>query len=251
MKRQLSPTNPISMETNPSDQCKALLSGHPKYSNSSSLIVMMAVTCFSLASAIAFALLFFTARVSTSGPTNPTTGFSCHHSKLKHPVVILVSLDGFRFRYQYKTHAPNIDRLIYNGTIAETGPLELPKRYCQQYNESVPFEERVDTVLGYFDMKDRHPIPSLMTLYFEDPDHQGHQVGPDDPQITEVDDEYGYSDQEDDAVEEGETNEYMLKVLVEEAKLSGGVGVVGSVIARAILTVTRKADESVNTIDAN
>ncbi|CAN1338039.1 Ectonucleotide pyrophosphatase/phosphodiesterase family member 3 [Linum perenne] len=25
-----------------------------------------------------------------------------------------------------------------------------------------------------------------MTLYFEDPDHQGHQVGPDDPQITEA-----------------------------------------------------------------
>ncbi|CAA7040892.1 unnamed protein product [Microthlaspi erraticum] len=25
-----------------------------------------------------------------------------------------------------------------------------------------------------------------MTLYFENPDHQGHQVGPDDPQITEA-----------------------------------------------------------------
>ncbi|PKI26437.1 hypothetical protein CRG98_048874, partial [Punica granatum] len=25
-----------------------------------------------------------------------------------------------------------------------------------------------------------------MTLYFEDPDHQGHKVGPDDPQITEA-----------------------------------------------------------------
>ncbi|KAH9289927.1 hypothetical protein KI387_034044, partial [Taxus chinensis] len=113
------------METKPSNQCKALLSGHPKYSNSSSLIVMMAVTCFSLASAIVFALLFFTARDSTSGPANPTTGFSCRHSKLKHLVVILVSSDGFRFGYQYKTHTPNIDRLIFNGTIAETGMIPV------------------------------------------------------------------------------------------------------------------------------
>lgn len=53
------------------------------------------------------------------------------------------------------------------------------------YNGSVPFEDRVDTVLNYFDLPGSE-IPVFMTLYFEDPDHQGHQVGPDDPQITEA-----------------------------------------------------------------
>lgn len=47
----------------------------------------------------------------------------------------------------------------------------------------MPFEERVDTVLDYFDLPSDE-IPVFMTLYFEDPDHQGHQVGPDDPEIT-------------------------------------------------------------------
>lgn len=57
--------------------------------------------------------------------------------------------------------------------------------YCAPYNESVPFEDRVDTILHYFDLSNEE-IPVFMTLYFEDPDHQGHQVGPDDPQITEA-----------------------------------------------------------------
>lgn len=41
----------------------------------------------------------------------------------------------------------------------------------------------MDTVLSYFDLS-TSDIPSFITLYFEDPDHQGHQVGPDDSQIT-------------------------------------------------------------------
>lgn len=53
------------------------------------------------------------------------------------------------------------------------------------YNESVPFEERVDTVLNYFDLPSDE-MPSFMTLYFEDPDHQGHIYGPDDLRITEA-----------------------------------------------------------------
>lgn len=43
----------------------------------------------------------------------------------------------------------------------------------------------MDAVLNYFDLPPPH-IPSFMTLYFEDPDHQGHQVGPDDPHITQA-----------------------------------------------------------------
>ncbi|EPS60440.1 hypothetical protein M569_14362, partial [Genlisea aurea] len=186
-------------------------------------------------------------------------------SKLKSPVVLLVSSDGFRFGYQYKTDTPYIQKLIENGTEAALGlipvfptltfpnhysivtglypeyhgiinnyftdpessdhftmasheakwwlgePLwetvvnhglkaatyfwpgsevnkgswDCPKYYCRHYNGSVPFEERVDTVLKYFDLPSED-VPSFITLYFEDPDHQGHQVGPDDPLITEA-----------------------------------------------------------------
>ncbi|KAF9614640.1 hypothetical protein IFM89_019617 [Coptis chinensis] len=185
--------------------------------------------------------------------------------KLKRPVVILISSDGFRFGYQFKTPTPNIHRLIRNGTEAETGLIPVfptltfpnhysivtglypayhgiianwftdpnsgetftkrsqephwwlgeplwqtvvkhgliaatyfwpgsevkkgswncPPKYCQPFNKKVPFEERVDTVLGYFDLPSDE-IPSFMTVYFQDPDSQGHRVGPDHPEITEA-----------------------------------------------------------------
>lgn len=180
-------------------------------------------------------------------------------------MVLIISSDGFRFGYQYKTATPNIGRLIANGTEAELGLIPVfptltfpnhysivtglypayhgiinnyfvdpytgelftmsshepkwwqgeplwetvvnhglkaatyfwpgsevnkgswtcPEKFCMQYNSSVPFEERVETVLQYFDLPSSE-IPVFMTLYFEDPDHQGHQVGPDDPEITEA-----------------------------------------------------------------
>ena len=42
-------------------------------------------------------------------------------AKLHHPVVILISSDGFRFGYQFKAPTPNIRRLIQDGTEAESG----------------------------------------------------------------------------------------------------------------------------------
>ncbi|KAL9158940.1 hypothetical protein ABFS82_08G101400 [Erythranthe guttata] len=212
----------------------------------------------SLSAAVAFAFLFFSAADSLS-----TTSVSRSLLKLKHPVVLLISSDGFRFGYQFKTDTPNIDWLIQNGTEAEHGlipvfpTLTFPNHYsivtglypayhgvinnkfsdpvtgekfnmgshepkwwlgeplwetvanhglkastyfwpgselhksswdfpCMFYNEFVPFDDRVDTVLNYFDLPSDE-IPSFMTLYFQDPDHQGHQVGPDDKQITEAD----------------------------------------------------------------
>lgn len=62
---------------------------------------------------------------------------------------------------------------------------DCPDKFCMHYNSSVPFEDRVDTILSYFDLPSDE-IPVFMTLYFEDPDHQGHQVGPDDPEITKA-----------------------------------------------------------------
>lgn len=74
---------------------------------------------------------------------------------------------------------------FWPGSEVKKGSWTCPEKFCMYYNESVPFEERVDTVLSYFDLPS-DDIPVFMTLYFEDPDSQGHKVGPDDPQITEA-----------------------------------------------------------------
>lgn len=74
---------------------------------------------------------------------------------------------------------------FWPGSEVIKGSWSCPVGYCRNYNGSVPFEDRVDSILSYFDLPD-DDIPVFMTLYFEDPDHQGHLVGPDDPQITEA-----------------------------------------------------------------
>lgn len=75
---------------------------------------------------------------------------------------------------------------FWPGSEVKKGSWDCPVGYCMNYNGSVPFEDRVDTILSYFDLPNDDDIPVFMTLYFEDPDHQGHQVGPDDPLITEA-----------------------------------------------------------------
>ncbi|OIW03990.1 hypothetical protein TanjilG_30266 [Lupinus angustifolius] len=221
-------------------------------------ISLVIITCISISSSFAFAYLFFSSSSSSSS-------FARSLTTLKRPVVLLISSDGFRFGYQFKTSTPNIHRLILNGTEAQNGLIPVfptltfpnhysivtglypphhgiinnfffdpvtgdkftmqshqpkwwlgqplwetvinnglkaatyfwpgsevkkgswtcPLQFCQRYNSSVPFEDRVDTVLGYFDLPSDE-IPDFITLYFEDPDHQGHQVGPDDLEITEA-----------------------------------------------------------------
>ncbi|VVA94779.1 unnamed protein product [Arabis nemorensis] len=159
--------------------------------------------------------------------------------KLTKPVVLLISSDGFRFGYQFKTETPNIDLLISRGTEAQTGLIPVfptmtfpnhnsiatglypayhgeplwvtavnqglkaatyfwpgadvhkgswtcPKGFCKApYNVSVPLEERVDTILSYFDLPESD-IPDFMGLYLDQPDIQGHEYGPDDPRVTEA-----------------------------------------------------------------
>ncbi|CAL9227349.1 unnamed protein product [Arabidopsis halleri] len=185
--------------------------------------------------------------------------------KLNKPVVLLISCDGFRFGYQFKTETPNIDLLISRGTEAKTGLIPVfptmtfpnhysiatglypashgiimnkftdpvsgelfnrnlnpkwwlgeplwvtavnqglkaatyfwpgadvhkgswncPKGFCKApYNVSVPLEERVDTILNYFDLPESE-IPDFMALYFDEPDIQGHEYGPDDPRVTQA-----------------------------------------------------------------
>ncbi|OEL28817.1 Venom phosphodiesterase 1 [Dichanthelium oligosanthes] len=74
---------------------------------------------------------------------------------------------------------------FWPGSEVKKGSWNCPDKYCQHYNGSVPFEERVNTILGYFDLPSDE-MPQFLTIYFEDPDHQGHQVGPDDPAITDA-----------------------------------------------------------------
>ena len=64
---------------------------------------------------------------------------------------------------------------FWPGSEVKKGSWDCPDKYCRHYNGSVPFEERVDATLGYFDLP-ADEMPQLLTLYFEDPDHQGHQV---------------------------------------------------------------------------
>ncbi|CAJ2665212.1 unnamed protein product [Trifolium pratense] len=210
------------------------------HSNKPTLLLKL-ITSMSLISAIIFSLLFFS--LSDDEPTTTSRPLK----KLPHPVVILISSDGFRFGYQFKTPTPNIHRLITNGTEAITGLIPVfptltfpnhysivtglypphhgiinnffydpitgdkftmasheskwwlgqplwetvvnnglsaatyfwpgsevikgswtcPDEFCKHYNGSVHFEDRVDSVLDYFDLP-------------------GHQVGPDDDEVTQA-----------------------------------------------------------------
>ncbi|WOL08170.1 hypothetical protein Cni_G16922 [Canna indica] len=263
-------------EDDPSNPTASLLSTsdailvHRRSHTAALFSAMVITTCTSVAAAAAFAFLFFFSSASSSAslvakdstflPPNLT---SRPLAKLSRPVVLLISSDGFRFGYQFKIPAPNIHRLINNGTEAATGlipvfptltfpnhysivtglyppyhgiinnhfvdpisgatfsmsshepewwlgePLwetvvnqgfkaatffwpgsevkkgswDCPPRFCEHYDESVSFEKRVDTILSYFDLPSSE-IPVFMTLYFEEPDEKGHEVGPDDPDIN-------------------------------------------------------------------
>ncbi len=49
--------------------------------------------------------------------------------------------------------------------------------YWKKYNESIPYEHRVDQVINWLKL----PIeerPGLVMLYFDEPDHTGHSMGP-------------------------------------------------------------------------
>lgn len=66
------------------------------------------------------------------------------------------------------------------------------------YDGSIPFRERVDRVVYWLAQPDNPP--RLVTLYFNEPDHTGHEYGPDDvrviQQIEEVDRTLSYLVQE-------------------------------------------------------
>ncbi|KAL8223262.1 hypothetical protein R6Q57_020661 [Mikania cordata] len=267
---------PIQVETQPNQSTSLLsfaIADAGDYDTAgakpSATTALLLTTCIAVSAAVAFAFLFFSGVKTTDHHyhTSTTTSLQLSRSltKLTHPVVILISSDGFRFGYQFKTPTPNIHRLIDNGTEAQTGLIpvfptltfpnhysiatglypayhgvvnnkfvdpttnetftmsshepkwwlgepiwetisnhglkaatyfwpgsevkkgswDCPVDYCAPYKGSIPFEERVDSILSYFDLPN-DDIPVFMTLYFEDPDNQGHMVGPDDPQVTDA-----------------------------------------------------------------
>lgn len=72
---------------------------------------------------------------------------------------------------------------FWPGSQVKRGNWTCDPEFCRDYNASVPYEERVDAVLGFLDLPSRER-PSFISLYFEAPDRPGHSVGPDHPQIT-------------------------------------------------------------------
>ncbi|CAK9169936.1 unnamed protein product [Ilex paraguariensis] len=274
----LKPKRGSTQEEDPPNSTTALLScttdssSTPPKSTTTTVpfVSLFLAACLALSVTGAFAFLFFSSSPSHSQlnqKSEHVAEFSRPLTKLSHPVVLLISSDGFRFGYQFKTDTPNIDRLIKDGTEADEGlipvfpSITFPNHYsivtglypayhgiinnyffdpdindtftrttggsdpkwwfgeplwetvvnhgfnasayfwpgseaskgkwtcqeyfCKHFSESVPFKERVDTVLEYFDLPSDE-IPAFMSLYFQDPDSLGHDVGPDDLEITEA-----------------------------------------------------------------
>ncbi|KAK8921405.1 hypothetical protein KSP39_PZI020042 [Platanthera zijinensis] len=82
-------------------------------------------------------------------------------------------------------HGLNAATYFWAGSEVKKGFWTCPPKFCLKFNYSVPFEERVDTILGYFDLPKKE-IPLLSMIYFQDPDSEGHMYGPDHPEITKA-----------------------------------------------------------------
>ena len=69
------------------------------------------------------------------------------------------------------------------GTEAEIDGIR--PTYFKHYDGSVPYEARVDTVLSWLSLPPEQR-PRLVMLYFSEPDHTGHEQGPDSPAVDSV-----------------------------------------------------------------
>ncbi|XP_072913364.1 ectonucleotide pyrophosphatase/phosphodiesterase family member 3-like [Hemitrygon akajei] len=59
-----------------------------------------------------------------------------------------------------------------------------PDKY-EKFNSSIPYEERVRTVLKWLSLPESER-PEFYTLYFDEPDHAGHNSGPDSGEVVEA-----------------------------------------------------------------
>jgi predicted AlkP superfamily pyrophosphatase or phosphodiesterase len=49
--------------------------------------------------------------------------------------------------------------------------------YYKEYNDKIPYGNRIDTVIKWLQLPEKQR-PHLVTLYFDEPDHTGHNFGP-------------------------------------------------------------------------
>ncbi|OXA56725.1 bis(5'-adenosyl)-triphosphatase ENPP4 isoform X2 [Folsomia candida] len=75
---------------------------------------------------------------------------------------------------------------MWAGSTQRYGPAQLlPTYYIPKYNGSVPWEERVETVISW--MTDPDKPANMVFLYHNEPDSRGHTSGTDDPEtIAEI-----------------------------------------------------------------
>jgi predicted AlkP superfamily pyrophosphatase or phosphodiesterase len=70
--------------------------------------------------------------------------------------------------------------------IGATAPIEgMQPDYWEPFDAKVPPNARVDKILGWLDL----PVeqrPAFLALYFDQVDHQGHDYGPDSPQVRDA-----------------------------------------------------------------
>ena len=64
--------------------------------------------------------------------------------------------------------------------------LPNPSCFTISFYRSHPFEGRVDGVLSWFDLPEKER-PSLVTLYFDEPESTGDEYGTGSPQVKHLD----------------------------------------------------------------
>lgn len=72
---------------------------------------------------------------------------------------------------------------FFPGTEAEIQGVR--PTFWKTYDGNIPFEDRVDQILAWLDL----PLaerPTFYTLYFDEPDHAGHEFGPDAPETAQA-----------------------------------------------------------------
>lgn len=57
--------------------------------------------------------------------------------------------------------------------------------YFKNYNGKIPYGARIDTVMKWLQLPEKQR-PHLVTLYFDEPDHSGHNFGPNSPETRKA-----------------------------------------------------------------
>lgn len=70
--------------------------------------------------------------------------------------------------------------------VGSEAPVQgIQPTYWKRYSNEPAFEARIDTVVYWLNLPETRR-PRLVTFYFDEPDHQGHNTGPDSPEIDQL-----------------------------------------------------------------